>query len=142
MTRRLRAEADKVEQEADKRGHPARHRTVTIAEVSSDEAYDRLDWFEHRLFARDLVSWKQGRTQRSQHRFVGELPGGLSAVDRHEILSRFCGTLAEDSAIGSLCLLHRCGGDPAGGAVGRDQHARIFAGPDGGLFGTTGGRRA
>nr|WP_314470593.1 MobA/MobL family protein [uncultured Sphingomonas sp.] len=96
MTRRLRAEADKVEQEADKRGNPVRHRTVTIAEVSNDEAYDRLDWFEHRPFAGDLVTWKQGRTQRSQHRFVGELPDGLSAIDRHEILSRFCGTLAED----------------------------------------------
>ncbi|WP_353935342.1 MobA/MobL family protein, partial [uncultured Sphingomonas sp.] len=29
-------------------------------------------------------------------RFVGELPDGLSAVDRHEILSRFCGSLADD----------------------------------------------
>jgi hypothetical protein len=96
MTRRLRAEADKVEQDADERGHPVLHRTVTIAEVSNDEAFERLDWFERRPFARDLVTWKQGRTQRSQHRFVGELPDGLSAVDRHEILSRFCGMLADD----------------------------------------------
>lgn len=96
MTRRLQAEADKVEQDADERGHPVRHRTVTIAEVSNDEAFERLNWFERRPFARDLISWKQGRTQRSQHRFVGELPDGLSAVDRHEILSRFCGSLADD----------------------------------------------
>lgn len=96
MTRRLRAEAAKVEQDADERGHPVRHRTVTIAEVSNDEAFERLDWFDRRPFARDLVTWKQGRTQRSQHRFVGELPDGLSAVDRHEILSRFCGMLADD----------------------------------------------
>ncbi len=96
MTRRLQAEAAEVEREAIERGRPERHRTVTIAEVSGEEAYERLDWFERRRFARDLVTWKQGRTQRSQHRFVGELPDGLSAFDRHEILSRFCGTLADD----------------------------------------------
>ena len=96
MTRRLQAEAAEVERESIERGRPARPRTVTIAEVSGEEAYERLDWFEHRTFAGDLVSWKQGRTQRSQHRFVGELPDGLSAVDRHEILSRFCCMLAND----------------------------------------------
>lgn len=96
MTRRLQAEAAEVEREAIERGWPERHRMVTIAEVSGEEAYERLDWFERRRFARDLVTWKQGRTQRSQHRFVGELPDGLSAADRHEILSRFCGTLADD----------------------------------------------
>lgn len=96
MTRRLQAEAAEVEREAIERGRPARHRTVTIAEVSGEEAYERLDWFERRPFARDLISWKQGRTQRSQHRFVGELPDGLSAIDRHEILSRFCDSLADD----------------------------------------------
>ncbi len=96
MTRRLQAEGAEVEREALELGRPARHRTVTIAEVSADEAYERLDWFERRPFARDLISWKQGRTQRSQHRFVGELPDGLSAIDRHAILSRFCGTLADD----------------------------------------------
>jgi hypothetical protein len=96
MTRRLQAEAAEVEREAIERGRPARHRTVTIAEVSGEEAYERLDWFERRPFALDLISWKQGRTQRSQHRFVGELPDGLSAFDRHEILSRFCGMLAAD----------------------------------------------
>lgn len=96
MTRRLQAESAEVEREAIKRGRPERHRMVTIAEVSGEEAYERLDWFERRRFARDLISWKQGRTQRSQHRFVGELPDGLSAVDRHEILSRFCDSLADD----------------------------------------------
>ncbi|PXA93344.1 hypothetical protein DMC47_22265 [Nostoc sp. 3335mG] len=96
MTRRLQAEAAEVEREAIERGRPERHRMVTIAEVSGEEAYERLDWFERRRFARDLISWKQGRTRRSQHRFVGELPDGLSAIDRHDILSRFCDSSADD----------------------------------------------
>jgi hypothetical protein len=96
MTRRLQAEAAEVDREAIEHGRLPRHRTVTIAEVSGEEACERLDWFDRRPHAAGLVSWKQGRTQRSQHRFVGELPDGLSPFDRHAILSRFCGTLAAD----------------------------------------------
>lgn len=95
MAIRLRAERVALEQDAIARGHPLKHRDVVIAEVTAEEAYDRLAWLDQ-IPAGALFKWKQGRTGRAQHRFVGELPEGLSARDRHEILTRFCGTLDAD----------------------------------------------
>lgn len=95
MAIRLRAERVALEQDAIARGHPLKHRDVVIAEVTAEEAYDRLAWLDQ-IPAGALFKWKQGRTGRAQHRFVGELPDGLSARDRHEILTQFCGTLDAD----------------------------------------------
>lgn len=96
MTRRLREKRDELERKAAKARKTFRHREVAVADVTEQEAYERLAWLDQPPAILGLFRWKQGRTGRVQHRFVGELPDGLSARDRHEILTRFCGTLDAD----------------------------------------------
>lgn len=96
MTRRLREKRDELERKAAKARKTFRHCEVAVADVTEQEAYKRLAWLDQPPAILGLFRWKQGRTGRVQHRFVGELPDGLSARDRHEILTRFCGTLDAD----------------------------------------------
>lgn len=96
MTRRLRDERDRLKENAAEAGKPFRDREIPVAEVTEEEAFDRLAWLDAHPAGEGLFQWKQGRTGRVQHRFVGELPDGLSIHDRHEILSRFCGELGDD----------------------------------------------
>lgn len=96
MTRRLREKRDELERKAAKARKTFRHCEVAVADVTEQEAYERLAWLDEFPAILGLFRWKQGRTGRVQHRFVGELPDGLSARDRHEILTRFCGTLDAD----------------------------------------------
>lgn len=104
MSRRLRDGRDELKEKAAKAGKPFRDREIPVAEVTEEEAFDRLAWLDAHPAGKSLFQWKQGRTGRVQHRFVGELPDGLSAHDRHEILSRFCGELGDDGwmAIGAI----------------------------------------
>lgn len=70
---------------------------MTIADVAPEEAYHVFEVFD-RLpkLPRDMVEWQQGRTGRSHHRFVAELPDGLSPMERHQILVAFCDMLSRD----------------------------------------------
>ena len=96
MSRRLRDGRDELKEKAAKTGKLFRDREIPVAEVTEDEAFDRLAWLDAHPAGKDLFQWKQGRAGRVQHRFVGELPDGLSVHDRHEILARFCGELGDD----------------------------------------------
>ncbi|MDR6113176.1 MULTISPECIES: MobA/MobL family protein [unclassified Sphingomonas] len=96
MSRRLRDGRDALKKKAAEAGTSFRDREIPVAEVTEEEAFDRLAWLDAHPAGEGLFQWKQGRTGRVQHRFVGELPDGLSVHDRHEILSRFCGALGDD----------------------------------------------
>jgi len=96
MGRRLRDGRDELEEKAAKTAKLFRDREIPVAEVTEEEAFDRLAWLDAYPAGEGLFQWKQGRTGRVQHRFVGELPDGLSIHDRYEILSRFCGELGDD----------------------------------------------
>ncbi|MCT8003190.1 MobA/MobL family protein [Sphingomonas sanguinis] len=96
MSRRLRDGRDELKEKAAKTAKLFRDREIPVAEVTEEEAFDRLAWLDAHPAGEGLFQWKQGRTGRVQHRFVGELPDGLSVHDRYEILSRFCGELGDD----------------------------------------------
>lgn len=96
MSRRLRDKRDELKEKAAEAGKPFKDREIPVAEVTEEEAFDRLAWLDAHPAGEGLFQWKQGRTGRVQHRFVGELPDGLSVHDRHEILARFCGELGDD----------------------------------------------
>lgn len=96
MSRRLRDGRDALKKKAAEAGKSFRDREIPVAEVTEEEAFDRLAWLDAHPAGKDMFQWKQGRTGRVQHRFVGELPDGLSVHDRYEILSRFCGELGDD----------------------------------------------
>ncbi len=96
MEERLRPAYEALADEATKSGKPIRHRQVVVHSGTSAEAYDRLAWLDHHPALSGRVDWKQGRTRRCQYRFVGELPDGLSARERHAILTDFCDLLGQD----------------------------------------------
>lgn len=92
MIRRLRESHQRAEEKATKTGQPLCHVTVPIALVTPEQASDCLAFFDRWP---TMVSWKQGRTGRSQTRFVGDLPANLTPTERHAIVQRFCDRLAE-----------------------------------------------
>lgn len=92
MIRRLRESHQRAEEKATKTGQPLCHVTVPIALVTPEQASDWLAFFDRWP---TMVSWKQGRTGRSQIRFVGDLPANLTPTERHAIVQRFCNRLAE-----------------------------------------------
>ena len=97
MEQRLRAERGAIVERAASEGKATRHRRqVVVDRLSSADAFDRLELLDGYPDLKGKVDWKQGRTQRCQYRFVGELPEGLSTRDRHAILSDFCDQLGED----------------------------------------------
>ncbi|RSV15320.1 hypothetical protein CA236_15030 [Sphingomonas sp. ABOLG] len=96
MEERLRAERDALVERAAAEGTAIRHRQVVVDRLSSADAFDRLELLDGYPDLKGKIAWKQGRTERCQYRFVGELPDGLSTRDRHAILSDFCDQLGED----------------------------------------------
>jgi hypothetical protein len=96
MEQQLRAERDAIVERAATEGKAIRHRQVVVDRLSSADAFDRLELLDGYPDLKGKIAWKQGRTERCQYRFVGELPDGLSTRDRHAILSDFCDQLGED----------------------------------------------
>ncbi|OBX19495.1 hypothetical protein A9995_07020 [Erythrobacter sp. QSSC1-22B] len=90
----------KAKQDADETARNCRKEQwdyhAQIASGSAEQVYDWLSDLEAYPDLKAEVEWEQGRAGRSQIRFVGELPQGLSPSERHQILTMFCGTLAAD----------------------------------------------
>lgn len=103
---RLRAEHDAVVAMAKESGKPVKHRQVVVDSLTSAVAYDRLARLDRQPGLSGKLDWKQGRTERCQYRFVGELPDGLSAQERNAILTDFCDELGKDGwmVVGAIHL--------------------------------------
>lgn len=95
MERRLRTEKIAIEERASAAGKIAKHQRVVVAEVTPEQAYDVLRWFDDHPRA-PRPEWKQGKTGRNHYRFVGELPKGISNRQRHRIMRAFVNMLAKD----------------------------------------------
>ena len=95
MERRLRKEQAAIQSRAEAAGKAGKPQTVVVAEVTPEQAYDILRWFDAHPSA-PRPTWKQGKTGRNHYRFVGELPKGLSNRQRHRIMRAFVDMLAND----------------------------------------------
>ncbi len=93
MSRRLKAA--RREAEAAAKGRPFKDRQVVVADVTPEEAFDRLAWFDkHPGFP--APQWRQGRTGRSHYRFVQELPADAKPEQHGQILRNIVAMLAAD----------------------------------------------
>jgi len=95
MSRRLKAARREAEAEAAAKGRPFKDRQVIVGDVTPEEAFDRLTWFDkHPSFP--APRWQQGRTGRSHHRFVQELPADSEPEQHGQILRNIVAMLAAD----------------------------------------------
>jgi len=95
MSRRLKAARREAEAEAAAKGRPFKDRQVVVADVTPEEAFDRLAWFDkHPGFP--APQWRQGRTGRSHYRFVQELPADAKPEQHGQILRNIVAMLASD----------------------------------------------
>lgn len=95
MSRRLKAARREAEAEAVAEGRPFKDRQVIVADVTPEEAFDRLTWFDkHPGFP--APQWRQGRTGRSHYRFVQELPADAKPEQHGQILRNIVAMLAAD----------------------------------------------
>ncbi|KTT98580.1 hypothetical protein NS355_08890 [Sphingomonas yabuuchiae] len=95
MSRRLKAARREAEAEASAKGRPFKDRQVVVADVTPEQAFDRLTWFDkHPSFP--APRWQQGRTGRSHHRFVQELPADAKPEQHGQILRDIVAMLAAD----------------------------------------------
>ncbi|WP_288937354.1 MobA/MobL family protein [uncultured Sphingomonas sp.] len=97
MKERLEAALDEERRTSATDGPIRKRNPIVLDRVTPDVAHERLAWLDFHAGAYEgLFEWRQGRTQRCQYRFVGELPDGLSARQRYDILADFCGQLDKD----------------------------------------------
>ena len=95
MSRKLKAARREAEAEAAAEGRPFKDRQVIVADVTPEEAFDRLTWFDkHPSFP--APQWQQGRTGRSHYRFVQELPADAKPEQHGQILRNIVAMLAAD----------------------------------------------
>jgi len=95
MSRRLKAARREAEAEAAAKGRPFKDRQVIVADVTPEEAFDRLTWCDqHPNFP--APQWRQGRTGRSHYRFVQELPADAKPEQHGQILRNIVAMLAAD----------------------------------------------
>ncbi len=95
MSRRLKAARREAEAKAAAKGRPFKDRQVIVADVTPEQAFDRLTWFDkHPGFP--APRWQQGRTGRSHHRFVQELPADAKPEQHGQILRNIVAMLAAD----------------------------------------------
>lgn len=95
MSRRLKAARRQAEAEAAAKGRAFKDRDVIVADVTPEEAFERLTWCDkHPSFP--APRWKQGRTGRSHYRFVQELPVDATPQQHGQILRKAVGMLAAD----------------------------------------------
>jgi hypothetical protein len=94
---KLRKERQRRAKLASQKGRASSDTSVEICKVDLEQAYDRLTWCDKQpdLPESALPRWKAGPCGRVQTRFVADLPKGIAAHDRREILERVCGMLAD-----------------------------------------------
>ena len=121
MSRRLKAACRQAEAEAAAKGRPFKDREVIVADVTPEEAFERLTWCdEHPSFP--APQWKQGRTGRSHYRFVQDLPVDATPQQHGQILRGVVGMLAADGWM-AVGVIHQP--DPHGDK--RNFHIHIDA---------------
>ena len=121
MSARLKVARREGEAEAAARGRSFEDRQVVVADVTPEEAFERLTWCDrHRSFP--APEWQQGRTGRSHYRFVQELPIDATPQQHGQILRAAVQMLATDGWM-AVGVIHQP--DPHGDK--RNVHIHVDA---------------